>query len=384
MRILHVTDVYRPRVGGIELFVEELAQRQVRQGHEVTVLSQTAGGSGRTPSGVVVERSPFSGSMTLNLPFDARPGYTAYDVVHAHLSVVSPFATRALRSANAAGVPTVGTVHSIWSGREGWVRLVGSIAGWRRWPTVWTSVSGVAAASVGAVVPRDAPVLVVTNAIDVPWWRGRTRLPDPQRPLTFVTVMRLAGRKRPLELLDMLASLHTSVPDLDWRVVFVGDGPLAGRVRRQAHDLGIAERVELTGELTRSQVREVYLRSDVYVAPAYRESFGLAPLEARSVGLPVVAMRSGGVGEFVRHGVEGLLCEDDDDMARALAELATDRLLLEAAATHNREHEPLIGWQATLDGFEAAYARAAERAEHVASGSGAHARRGATAPRRPE
>ena len=38
-RILHVTDYYRPKVGGIEMFVEELAARQSAAGHDVTVLT---------------------------------------------------------------------------------------------------------------------------------------------------------------------------------------------------------------------------------------------------------------------------------------------------------------------------------------------------------
>jgi glycosyltransferase involved in cell wall biosynthesis len=53
--------------------------------------------------------------------------------------------------------------------------------------------------------------------------------------------------------------------------------------------------VTMTGQLSREQIRDIYSAADVYVAPAGRESFGLAVLEARSAGLAVVAMRSGGV-----------------------------------------------------------------------------------------
>jgi glycogen synthase len=44
MRILHVTDGYRPRVGGIEIFVQDLARRQAEAGHDVSVLTATAAG----------------------------------------------------------------------------------------------------------------------------------------------------------------------------------------------------------------------------------------------------------------------------------------------------------------------------------------------------
>jgi glycosyltransferase involved in cell wall biosynthesis len=363
MRILHVTDVYRPRVGGIELFVEELAARQARAGHDVAVLTQTGGAETTTPDGVRVLRSPFAGVVPPGIPFDARPGYASYDVVHAHLSVVSPFATRALQSADAAGVATVATVHSIWTGRGGWVRVVGAIAGWRGWSTRWTAVSQAAADSVRALIAAD--VAVVPNAVDVPWWSAVPPVVE-DRPFTISTVMRLAGRKRPLELLDVLAAMDELVPDLDWRAVVVGDGPLLPRVRRQVAELGLEDHVELRGQLSREEVREVYRRSDVYVAPALRESFGLAPLEARSIGVPVVAMRSGGVGEFVRSGREGLLCDDDADLAGALVHLATDRVALAELTTFNSTHAPTHGWDRTLEGFAEEYAAARTRAPRAA------------------
>ena len=63
----------------------------------------------------------------------------------------------------------------------------------------------------------------------------------------------------------------------------------------------------------------------MFVAPADLESFGIAALEARCAGLPVVAKSSGGVREFVRDEVEGLLCDTDEDMVQALVRLALRR-----------------------------------------------------------
>ena len=357
MRILHATDGYRPYVGGIEMFVEELAQRQIVAGHEVTVLSSTAGPS--DSGSIDVIRTPTPAPWPL--PFLPRRDLhlSSYDVVHAHLSVVSPFSSRVAKAAVAAGTPTIATVHSMWTGREGWVRLVGAIAGWDRWPVRWTAVSSVAAASMRDCLRPQTPVDVVPNAVDVDWWRAQSPLPDASRPFTVVAVMRLAGRKRPLELLDALVEMREQVPSsVPLRAVIVGEGPLEERVRHRVEQLGLGDWVELAGPLSRDGIRELYRSADAYAAPCYQESFGIAALEARAFGLPVVAMRSGGVGEFVQHGVEGLLCHDDEELARALTVLATDPDLARTMAAHNLAHPPPMDWQATLDGFEAAYARA--------------------------
>ncbi|MBV9831901.1 MAG: glycosyltransferase family 4 protein, partial [Marmoricola sp.] len=254
MRILHVTDVYRPRVGGIELFVEGLARRQVAAGHDVAVLTGTTARSAGGRDGLEVLRVPLDGYVPLRmLPADLA----SYDVVHAHLSVVSVFATRVAKEAARAGVPVVNTVHSMWNGREGWVRIVRALAAWDRLPQVWTSVSANAAATVRAVLAADTDVHVVPNAVDVAWWAPGDQMldlvPDPapeRRPVTFVTVMRLAGRKRPLQLVDMLADTRLSLPpDVPLRGIVVGEGPLEERTRARIDALGL-DWVSLTGQLT--------------------------------------------------------------------------------------------------------------------------------------
>ena len=358
MRILHVTDLYRPRVGGIELFVEGLARRQAADGHDVTVLTATGadGSQDREPFEVV--RVPLNGYVPLRtLPVDLR----SYDVVHAHLSVVSVFATRVVKLAARSGVPVVTTVHSMWNGREFWCRVVGALAAWDRLPHVWTSVSDNASATIRAVIGPDADLHVVGNAVDVDWWRQVPHQPAPDGGVTFVTVMRLAGRKRPLQLVDMLAEARLNVPrSVPMRAVIVGDGPLEERTRKRIAALGV-EWIELTGELTPDQIRRLYRQADVFVAPSLQESFGIAALEARAAGLPVVAMRSGGVGEFVRDGVEGLLCESDEEMTLALAELAANPDRLGQMQSHNRTHAPVHDWRATLEGYEKVYAVAEAR-----------------------
>lgn len=368
MRILHVSDVYRPRIGGIEMFVEELAERQAISGHDVTVLSLATDGARpgveTGSSGVTILRAPSRAPWPL--PFLPRAGLVdlpAYDRVHVHFSVVSPFSTKVAQGAVRAGVPTIATIHSMWDGREGWVRTVGVIAGWDRWPVTWTAVSAAAATTMQEVLGPRTQILVVPNAVEVDWWRARQPVSDHSRPVTVVAVMRLAGRKRPLQLLEALARSRADVPaEVPMRAVIVGEGPLEDRLRARIEALAAGDWIELAGARSRAEIRDIYRDADLYAAPCQQESFGLAALEARAVGLPVVAMRHGGVGEFIRDGVEGVLCDDDDQLARAFTRLATDRSLRERLAGHNRSHAPIHDWARTLEGFEGAYSQADRQA----------------------
>lgn len=345
-RIAHVTDVFLPRLGGIETHVDDLVRHQQAAGLDAVVLTPTEG-EGQDPEWV--RRMPLG---------QARREIGEYDVVHVHLSMLSPFGLGVARAAATAGVPTLITIHSMWAGAGGVVRLA-ALAGLRRWPVAWSAVSGAAAEIFGRSF-AGADVAVLPNAIDVASWRPGRR-PDlssapatPRRladgdPVTLVSVMRLMPRKRPVQLLRMFQQVRALTPGRDVRLVIVGDGPMRGRMQRYISRHRLQDSVRLTGRLPRDEVLDELLASSVYVAPAPKESFGLAALEARAAGLPVVAHRRSGVGEFVRDRVDGLLVADDVEMTVALAELVTDAELHERIAGHNRRVAPPFDWATVQD-----------------------------------
>jgi glycosyltransferase involved in cell wall biosynthesis len=102
--------------------------------------------------------------------------------------------------------------------------------------------------------------------------------------------------------------------------------------------------VDLPGQLPRSEIRDVLGEADLYVAPAVLESFGIAALEARTVGLPVVGRTGSGVGEFVHDGVNGLVVSSDSEMAAAIASLATDPARVAEMRAWNVSHPPEQEW----------------------------------------
>jgi glycosyltransferase involved in cell wall biosynthesis len=148
------------------------------------------------------------------------------------------------------------------------------------------------------------------------------------------------------------------------RLTIVGDGPMAAQVRRHIDRNGLTfgtRVVDLAGRLTPEQVRATLAASDVFIAPAKLESFGIAALEARTAGLPVLAYASTGIATFVHQEREGLLAADDTAMTRAIARIATDDELRRRISQHNRTTEPAESWPNVLATVEHAYARAREQ-----------------------
>ena len=362
MRIAHVTDVYLPRLGGVELQVQDLAARQQADGHETLVLTTTphpgaAPVTGPVPvlrlDGFRVGLGPYRAVRDHELLHTLREW--GIEAVHAHVSAFSPLAWTATRVAALSGIPTVVSVHSMWNDI---VPLVRRYTRWHdagTWPVAWAAVSTAAAVAVRDALD-GAPVSVLPNGIDPMAWRLPVRPPGDGVP-TIVSVMRMVRRKQPRALLRTLLALHDTHPGR-FRAVLVGDGPLLPRLRREAESSGAD--IRLTGALDRPAIRELLGTADLYLAPAPRESFGIAALEARSAGLPVVARSGSGVADFIREGVEGWLAGSGAAFHDTVAGLLDEPDRLAAVARHNHRVAPRVNWTTTLDAAGALYRAAAD------------------------
>ncbi|MFB9892457.1 glycosyltransferase family 4 protein [Planobispora takensis] len=382
MRILHVSDCYLPRLGGIEVQVADLVRMQREAGHEVEVATATPG-----------EPLPGVHRIVAKLPFDlpVHPTGTGHllrlmaarrpDMVHVHTGAVSPFAWMGVRAAARARLPVVVTVHSMWDPvTRGLYRGLRLLFEWHRWGLVGTAVSEAAARPIRAVAGRGVPVHVVSNGLDVSGWRPQGEVRPARAPeaseavrgpggvadgeaVHVVAVGRLAPRKQPVRLLRLLKEARARVPsEVPLRATIVGDGPARAQMERYLRANGMTGWVSLPGRYSREQIRALLASADVFVAPAPRESFGLAALEARSAGVPVVARAQSGVADFVHQGKEGLLGRSFDDLVSSVARLARDRDLRESIAAHNRETEPVASsWPAVLEGFDRCYEQARAR-----------------------
>jgi len=149
--------------------------------------------------------------------------------------------------------------------------------------------SSVASGAVLELIPHGVPFRELAGAV-------------PDRPLAESSagksVVLNAGRLEPhkgqMLLVETAAALHRD------DVVFwiAGDGPEATRIAEEVRKRGLERRVVLLGH--RNDLPSVMKTSTIYVHAATQETFGLVLLEAMACGLPVFAMRTGGVPEVLQ------------------------------------------------------------------------------------
>jgi len=183
-------------------------------------------------------------------------------------------------------------------------------------------------------------VRLLQNAVDTECWRREPPLASHgaagERTVGFVG--RFSREKGPLDFVRVAARVAEGTP---CRFVMAGEGPEGERLSDLIGRSGLAARFDLPGQLDRHQLKELYHRLDVLVLPSYSEGIPLSVLEALAMEVPVVATRVGGVGEVVRPGMTGLLCEagDVEGLASQVTCLLRDRTL---AATLSRNGRALV------------------------------------------
>jgi len=370
VKVALVCDWYRPRVGGIELHLEDLARRLTSSGHEVVVVTPTPGGrvggwaDGRMGGGIRVRR--VTAPLAPRFGFLVTPGGVRavgraiaeerVDVAHCHVSIVSPAALGGASSSVGAGIPTVLTFHSVVPRTPVLARAARAVLGTARWPAVFTAVSSRVARDVRPIA-GDHAMRVLPNGIDASFWRP-AQPPFAGERLELLSVMRLNSKKRPFALVAMMRALVAGSRGRSVRLRVVGDGPLIAKLERAIARHDLAQHIELLGHCSRERIRELLAESHLFVLPTVRESFGLAALEARCAGVPVVAMAESGVADFIEHERNGLLARSDAELASHVARLANDRETLRAMANAARATPVPFDWPRVIDAHLDAYREA--------------------------
>jgi len=316
MRILMVTDAWRPQINGVVHTLERLSETLVGYGVETRFL---------TPQGFLTLPLPTYPDIRLAL---TTPGKVARLIEaeradHIHIVTEGPLGLMARRHCRRTGRPFTTSYHTRFPEYLS-ARLPVPEAWAYRWLRAFhNSGQGTLVATKSLAEDLRARGF---NRLK-PWTRGvDTTLFRPDRgkrlpfarPL-FLCVGRIAVEKNLPAFLDL---------DLPGSKVLVGEGPELDKLKARypgAHFLG---------RLPVEDLADIYASADVFVFPSRTDTFGNVIIEALASGTPVAAYPVTGPIDIVGDGVGGIV---SDDLGRAALEALsvprTDALVKAAGYT---------------------------------------------------
>jgi glycosyltransferase involved in cell wall biosynthesis len=369
MRVTLVTETYFPQVNGVSRTLGELVRHLTECGDSVQLIHPDYGpvvaGDDRTHRvrSVVI---PFYKELHLPLPpfRAAHQAIASFGPDIVHIATEATLGLSVLRFAVRHRLNPVSSFHTNFDQycdhyRVGWAR--GLIWRYLRWFHQRTRET---------YVPSEATIRELEGLGFerlVLWKRGvdgqlfrpdragrravRRALGWTPEDVVITYVSRIAAEKNVDYLAEALAIVAARRPGT--RLLFVGDGPA-----RAGLEARIGSSTRFVGYRQGEDLADHYAASDIFAFSSLTETFGNVVLEAMASGLPVAALRAGGVGETVQSGTTGLLVEPSEPpegLAAALLSLIDRpderRRMAEAA----RQYALSQSWDAIMGGLRRRY-----------------------------
>jgi glycosyltransferase involved in cell wall biosynthesis len=205
-------------------------------------------------------------------------------------------------------------------------------------------------------------IFVINNGVDLEAFNcsseNRGIWPNTIRNKRIIlSVSRLVERKGHETLIRAMPAVLKRHPDA--HCVIVGGGPLEGRLRMVAKEVGVSEQCTVIGPAPQADVIEYFRNCDVFALPCHTlpdgdtEGFGLVFLEAGACRKPVIAGVAGGTVEAVAHGETGLLVDGTSppDVAMALDRILSDPAFAQGLADEAWRRSRALGWRQVTQKF---------------------------------
>jgi 1,2-diacylglycerol 3-alpha-glucosyltransferase len=343
VRIALFTNNYLPFCGGVTISVETLRAGLEARGHEAWVFAPRLSADAddnekvvRYPSVPAATYPDFALAVPWSPAVVRRVRALDFDVFHAHHPFLLGPAAR--RLARRAGRPLVFTYHTRYEKYAHYVPLTPRLV-----EVAALRLSGRFAATADAViapsavvrdelrergVPAPVAVAVVPTGVDLARFHPGRRA-DARRALglgagdAVVLYVGRLDREKSVERL-LLAFERVAHTVRAARLVLVGRGTQAERLRTLAAALGVGTRVTFAGLCPHAALPRYYQAADLFFFASETETQGLVLAEAAACGLPAVAVNAPGCAEVVRDGETGILTKAE---VPALAEAAIGLLL---------------------------------------------------------
>lgn len=321
MKILHFSWEYPPVMfGGLGAHVVELTQEQVKQGHQVTVVTQQSDPA--SPVSEVVHGVDIIRALNAypDIPFTQKTldtwvhgfalgsfaaardqmGDWIPEIVHGH-DWVGAEQTQLL--ARHLQIPQVVTIHATEFGRhQGW--LVSRIS-----RTVHArEVRAIAQASrvivcseymkhelVDSLGSDSKKISIVPNGVDSTGAIPSTSPRHSQESFTFGFLGRVEWEKGAHHLIDALSTLN----DPRYRVRIIGVGSQLPDLKEKVDRRGLTDQVDFFGYVSSERKQELLRSCNALVIPSSYEPFGIVALEAGLSGVPLVVSRAGGLKDVI-------------------------------------------------------------------------------------
>ena len=166
------------------------------------------------------------------------------------------------------------------------------------------------------------------------------------------------GRLYPVKGFDLAVEAAKILKEkgVDFVWYFVGDGSERAKLEKMISEYGLSDHIVITG--MKDNPYPYMAGCDIFVQPSYEDAQPLSIIEAKILGIPVVATKTVGGCDQIQDGVNGVLAEiNAESVAEGIYGLLTDKDKLDRIKTNLKNDDPKSekkrykeNWEILLEG----------------------------------
>jgi glycosyltransferase involved in cell wall biosynthesis len=366
MKIAHVSMFYSPTFGGVGQVIKELAQRQIKQGHEVHVFCCDSDKTNRIKikeevlEGVQVHRCPYWFRLSMNTfiwPSLLWKFKGKFDIVHSHVSGHAYiFFTGLLKKIKK--FKHIHTTHCPWTDTSFRPLILQPFLFLN--DLFFNKFSFKMVDKIIAITPWELEILnkyiknkkkisVIPNGMDkILYNKIKKNNFKKDNKIKEKKLVLFFGRLNPTKGPEKLALAAINISKKRKDVAFVWVGPDEGKAEEVKKLIKSHKNMKYLGPIRgKEKIAEMYQAADVYVLPSYREGLPLTLFEAMASGLPIVASPVNGVPFEMKESENGFFSNygDIDSLEKNILRLIDNPRLTKTISENNFKKSKNFDWE---------------------------------------
>lgn len=353
MKILHLVRQFYPMIGGLENYVYNLAEQQLKNGHEVSVLTLNRSfvtnekliQYERLDNGLEIHRIPFFFSKKYAITFAAFSHLKNFELLHVHaIDFFTDYIALTKIFHNKKIILTThgGFFHTNWAY---FLKRIYFHTITRLSLKTYDAVIGCSDNDI-EIFKKIAPgIIKIENGVNVKPLLNTAKKPDGH---TLLYVGRIDIHKRIDNLIRLIALLNNQGFEAKLMVVGPDWKHLLPELTHLVNDLEIKEQVTFTGPVDEKDLVRYYSKAFLFVSASEYEGFGISAIEALASGTPCVLNDIRSFRTILKNKPFGILCNftNIEETANAIIEFAnTTKDNYWALSKEARETAKIYNWE---------------------------------------
>lgn len=129
------------------------------------------------------------------------------------------------------------------------------------------------------------------------------------------------------------------------QLILPGTGNLISEMKRLTDNLGISNRVVFPGLLSKEEIRQLYLKSNIGIVSSNSETFGQSIVEPFVLGRCVISTPVGIANDIIREGVNGFIYTNTDKLVQIFNYLFDHQDLISKIGANNYKEKDMFRWE---------------------------------------